>query len=102
MRVFADCGRREIDFSIIVRFFCFAQPSRRGAFHGGAAMIGDPEQGIYRSATIWLELKGDRAVAEAARMATETRRRGNGRAADSWIKIIAALEDLQHRAPMIS
>lgn len=64
--------------------------------------MSDPEQGFYRSATIWLELKGDKAVAEASRMAIETRRRGNGRAADNWIKIIAALEDLQQRAPMTS
>jgi hypothetical protein len=59
----------------------------------------DSDLGTYRSATIWLELKGDRAVVEAGRMMSETRRRGNRQAADSWIKIIAALEDIQHRGP---
>jgi hypothetical protein len=57
----------------------------------------DLEQGIYRSAAIWLELKGETAIAEAGKMRNETQRRGNGRAADSWLKIIAALEDIRHR-----
>ena len=57
----------------------------------------DSEISIYRSATIWLELKGDRAVDEAGKMLNETRRRGDGRSADLWVKIITALEDLRHR-----
>ena len=57
----------------------------------------DLEQGIYRSATIWLELKGEAAVAEAGKMLSETQRRGNRRAVENWLKIIAALEDIQQR-----
>ena len=59
----------------------------------------ESELGIYRSAAIWLEHKGENAVAEAGRLLTEIRRRGDGRSADSWLEIIAALEDLQHRVP---
>jgi hypothetical protein len=53
---------------------------------------------ICYSATIWLELKGDGALAEATRMLDETRRRGDGRATINWIKIIAALEEMQDQS----
>jgi hypothetical protein len=55
------------------------------------------EASIYRSATIWFELKGEQAIDEAGRWMTETARRGDRRAAAQWVKIIAALEDLRSR-----
>lgn len=54
----------------------------------------DRDRSIYHSATIWLELKGERALDEAGRMKIETARRGDRRSADLWGRIIAALEDL--------
>lgn len=57
----------------------------------------ETETSIYRSATIWLALKGERAVDEAGRLMQETRRRGDGRSADLWARIIAAVEDLRAR-----
>lgn len=57
----------------------------------------DPDLGVGRSAAIWLELKGDQALAEAGRMLAETRRRGDARATEIWLKIIAAIEEIHHR-----
>lgn len=62
----------------------------------------ESQESICYSATIWLELKGDGAVAEANRMLDETRRRGDGRAIIDWLKIIAALEDMRDRRCAVS
>jgi hypothetical protein len=59
--------------------------------------MAQPDDGICRSATIWLELKGENALAEAGRMLAEVRQRGDARASESWLKIIAALEEIHHR-----
>lgn len=58
----------------------------------------ESESSIYRSATIWLELKGERAVDEGGQLMREARRRGDPRSADLWARIIAAVEDLRSRA----
>ena len=86
MRVLVDCARRETGFPYAARMVTEAET----------------ELGIYRSATIWLELKGENALAEADRMLSEIRRRGDRRAADNWLKIIAAVEDLQQREAIVS
>jgi len=57
----------------------------------------DPDPGVSRSATIWLELKGGNALAEAGHMLAETRRRGDARATETWRRIIAAIEEIQRR-----
>jgi hypothetical protein len=57
----------------------------------------DPAICATRSATIWLELKGPRARAEAARMLAETKERGDARSVEAWLQIIAALEAIEHR-----
>jgi hypothetical protein len=57
----------------------------------------DPEIGATRSATIWLEIKGANARAEAARMLAETKERGDARSVEAWLQIIAALEAIEHR-----
>jgi hypothetical protein len=61
------------------------------------AVMTDPKISATRSATIWLELKGESARAEAARMLAETKERGDARAVEAWLQIIAALEAIEHR-----
>jgi hypothetical protein len=52
--------------------------------------------GITHSATLWLELHFENAIPEARRMATEMHSRGNLDGADTWLKVIVALEDLRN------
>jgi len=46
---------------------------------------------------MWLELHGDNAIAEARRLALEMPGRGDLDGADSWLKIIVAIEEMQRR-----
>jgi hypothetical protein len=67
------------------------------AFGEGLGVTTDPQLSIYRSATIWFELKGTTAISEASRMMSEAGRRGDARAAEIWDKIISALADIEQR-----
>jgi len=55
--------------------------------------------GTIHSATIWLELHGDNAIVEARRQASEMRARGDLDGADSWLKIIVAIEEMRRQRP---
>jgi hypothetical protein len=54
--------------------------------------------GIIHSASLWLELHGDEAVPEARKMAAQMRARGDLEGADTWLKIIVAVGELQRQA----
>jgi hypothetical protein len=51
------------------------------------------------SAALWLELHGDDAVLEARKMAAALRAKGDLDSADSWLRIIVALEEMRLRRP---
>jgi hypothetical protein len=54
--------------------------------------------GIIHSANLWLELHGERAIAEARSLAAEMRAKGDVDGADTWLQIIVAIEELQRNA----
>jgi hypothetical protein len=54
--------------------------------------------GVIHSATMWLELHGDNAIPEARRMAAEIRGKGDLDGADTWLKIIVAIEEMRQHA----
>jgi hypothetical protein len=47
------------------------------------------------SVTMWFDLHGDEAVAEARKMVATMRGRGDLDGADSWLRIIVALEEMR-------
>jgi hypothetical protein len=51
--------------------------------------------GIIHSASLWLELHCENAIAEARIMAAEMRAKGNVDGADTWLQIIVAIDELQ-------
>jgi hypothetical protein len=53
---------------------------------------------IFRAANMHLELYGDQAVAKAREMVRTLKERGDNDGADTWLRIIVALETL-HREP---
>jgi hypothetical protein len=53
---------------------------------------------IVRTATTWLELHGENAIPDARRMAAEMRARGDLDGADTWLRIIVAIEELERHA----
>jgi hypothetical protein len=44
---------------------------------------------------LWLELHGDAAIPEARRMAASMRERGDLDSADTWLRIIVALDEMR-------
>lgn len=50
---------------------------------------------IIHTASMWLELHGDNAVVEARRMAAEMQAKGDRDGADTWLKIIEAIIEIQ-------
>lgn len=50
---------------------------------------------VYRSAHLWLELHGENAVTEARSMVRQFRDRGDEAGADTWLRIIIAIEALR-------
>jgi hypothetical protein len=54
--------------------------------------------GIIHSASIWLELHGENAIAETRRMAAEMQAKGDQEGADTWLQIIVAIGELQRNA----
>jgi hypothetical protein len=48
--------------------------------------------GIIHSANLWIELHGERAIAEARIMAAEMRAKGDVEGADTWLQIIVIEE----------
>ena len=50
---------------------------------------------ILHSAGLWLELHGDAAIPEARKMAASMRERGDLDSADTWLRIIVALDELR-------
>jgi hypothetical protein len=54
--------------------------------------------GIIHSASLWLELHGENAIAEARIMAAEMRAKGDTDGADTWLQIIVAIEELRRTA----
>ena len=53
------------------------------------------DTGIIHTASMWLEVHGDNAVAEARRMAAEMQVKSDRDGADTWLKIIEAIEEIQ-------
>ena len=58
------------------------------------------ELAIIQSATLFSELHGDEAIPEARKLAATMRTRGDLDGADTWLRIIVAIEELR-RASMI-
>jgi hypothetical protein len=54
-----------------------------------------PDLGIIHSAVMWLELHGNSAIPEARRMASQMRGKGDLDGADTWLKIIVAIGEMQ-------
>ncbi len=50
---------------------------------------------IFRSANLHLDQHGDQAVAKAREMVRTMKRRGDHDGADTWLRIIVALEVMQ-------
>ena len=50
---------------------------------------------ILHSAGLWLELHGDAAIPEARKMAGSMRERGDLDSADTWLRIIVALDEMR-------
>ena len=50
-----------------------------------------------QTAERWLELHGDHAVAEVRKMAASMRARDDLDGADTWLRIIAAIEERLHQ-----
>ena len=53
---------------------------------------------IIHSASLWLDLHGENAIAEARIMAAEMRAKGDTDGADTWLQIIVAIEELRRTA----
>jgi hypothetical protein len=53
---------------------------------------------IIHSASMWLELDGENAIAEARRMAVEMQTKGDHDGADTCLQIIVAIGELQRNA----
>ena len=53
---------------------------------------------IVRSATLFLELHGEEAVAKARDMVRTMRERSDNDGADRWLRIIVEIESQQRRA----
>ena len=51
---------------------------------------------IFRSANLHLDQHGDQAVAKAREMVRTMKRRGDHDGADTWFRIIVALETMKH------
>jgi len=56
---------------------------------------------IIQSASLWLELYGQNAIAEARRLAAEMETRGDSEGAASWQWIIVAIDELQRNVPVL-
>jgi hypothetical protein len=56
-------------------------------------MISDLD--IYRSARIWLDQHGEAAIAEARSMVAAMRQQNDDDGADTWLRIIVAIEELR-------
>jgi hypothetical protein len=67
---------------------CDAPPAKVGD-----GLIMDPD--ILRAARLHLERHGDEAVAKARDMVRNLKERGDNEAADTWLRIIVAIEVLQ-------
>jgi hypothetical protein len=52
---------------------------------------------IFRSAHLWLEQHGEKAVPKAREMAAALRDRGDVEGADLWLRVIVAIEDAGSR-----
>jgi len=50
---------------------------------------------IHHTAGLWLELHGDAAIPEARKMAGSMRERGDLGSADTWLRIIVALDEMR-------
>lgn len=50
---------------------------------------------IHRSARLWHELHGDRAVPKAREMVQAMQNAGDSDGADAWLRIIVAIDDLR-------
>jgi hypothetical protein len=50
---------------------------------------------IFRSASMYLELHGDQSVAKAREMVRTMKERGNNDGADTWLRIIVAIETMR-------
>ena len=50
---------------------------------------------IFRSASMYLELHGDQAVAKAREMVRTMKERGDNDGADAWLRIIVAIETMR-------
>ena len=50
---------------------------------------------ILRSANMYLELHGDQAVAKAREMVRTMKERGDNDGADTWLRIIVAIETMR-------
>lgn len=50
---------------------------------------------IYRSANLYLAQHGKDAIAKARETVIELRKRGDGDGADTWLRIILAIETVQ-------
>lgn len=55
------------------------------------------ELDIYRSAKLWLGRHGDAAIVAARRMVKAMRKTGDAAGADTWLRIIVAIEELQRK-----
>jgi hypothetical protein len=49
---------------------------------------------VHRTAYLWIQWHGDEAVAKAREMVEQLRRRGDEESADTWLRIIVAIETL--------
>jgi hypothetical protein len=70
---------------------CDAQPEKVG--DGLIMVVSDPD--IHRAARLHLERHGDEEVAKARDMVRNLKERGENGAADTWLRIIVAIEVLQ-------
>jgi hypothetical protein len=56
---------------------------------------------IFRAAKLWLDRHGDAAISEARRRVAEFQAAGERDGADSWLRIIVAIETLLAPLPGI-
>src|ERR1700730_13929121 len=70
---------------------CDAPPAKVG--DGLIMVVSDPD--IHRAARLHLERHGDEAVAKARDMVRNLKEGGDDEAADTWLRIIVAIEVLQ-------
>ena len=52
---------------------------------------------VFRSANLFIELHGDDAVAKARDMVRSMQERGDNAGADTWLRIIVAIETMRHK-----